>query len=107
SPQGLTMHWDGTAWSEITSPYNPSINSFQAIDGVASNDVWVVGGLISQSPPPSVLFRWDGTAWNNVAVPNVGMLNSVTALTSNDVWAVGVSGVVHWDGTAWSIAPSP
>src|SRR5207249_3972914 len=39
--------------------------------------------------------------------PNVGMLNSVTALASNDVWAVGVSGVIHWDGTAWSIVSSP
>jgi hypothetical protein len=63
--------------------------------------------------------RWDGATWNIVQTPNPGTelnhLNSVAALSTNDVWAVGLSTntfgasqtlVIHWDGTAWSEVPS-
>jgi hypothetical protein len=50
-----------------------------------------------------------GTGYNYLA--------SVSALTSNDVWAVGHNNTgafsinrtmtEHWDGTAWTVVPSP
>ncbi|MEO8288985.1 MAG: S-layer homology domain-containing protein [Chloroflexota bacterium] len=57
--------------------------------------------------------------WSVVPSPNVGTndnyLYSVTAISANDVWAVGAytgTGISltlteHWDGTQWSIVPSP
>jgi hypothetical protein len=57
--------------------------------------------------------------WSVVPSPNVGVgpnfLNGVTALSSNNVWAVGdyINGttqktlIEHWNGTAWDIVPSP
>ena len=57
--------------------------------------------------------------WNVVASPNVGnaqnYLNSVFAITPNDVWVVGTasgtasSGTLteHWNGMQWSVVPSP
>lgn len=58
--------------------------------------------------------------WQVVTSPNPQayfvLLQSVDALTSNDVWAVGYSGdnngnrqtlIEHWDGATWSIVPSP
>lgn len=49
--------------------------------------------------------------------PNVGPygngLFGVTAVTANDIWAVGefnntgATLTLHWNGTAWSVAPSP
>src|SRR4051794_16940934 len=99
------MHWDGGAWSEVSSPYNPAINSFQAVGAVAANDVWAVGRIISVSPSTSTIFRWDGSSWSNVPAPNAGLLSGVSAASANDVWAVGVSGKLHWDGSAWTLWP--
>ena len=52
-----------------------------------------------------------------VPSPNVGTtynyLNGVAAVSSNDIWAVGVSSgpyqmlIEHWDGSEWSVVPSP
>ena len=36
---------------------------------------------------------------------------SVSAVATDDVWAVGLRGLgtlaIHWDGTAWTIVPTP
>ena len=60
-----------------------------------------------------------GALYSNgiVPSPNVGTygnwLSGVTALASNDVWAVGSSNnytntlVLHWDGSSWSVVSSP
>jgi hypothetical protein len=63
--------------------------------------------------------HWDGTNWSVVPSPtptNGGELGSVTAVSSNDVWAAGnvldssgaaVAALVeHWDGASWSIVSS-
>ncbi|MFL5733291.1 MAG: S-layer homology domain-containing protein [Chloroflexia bacterium] len=61
-------------------------------------------------------------AWRATSSPNIGTtsdwLNGVSAISANDVWAVGywedytVAGgkrtlVEHWNGARWEIAPSP
>jgi hypothetical protein len=67
------------------------------------------------------MYHWDGTNWLSVSVPTVtgsidARLYGVTAISPNNVWAVGYSSnpgygqqtyIVHWDGTVWSIVPSP
>jgi hypothetical protein len=59
--------------------------------------------------------HWDGSAWSVIPSPNAGpaafssQLTAVTAVASNDVWAVGFTTdtlVEHWDGNHWGIVPS-
>lgn len=38
--------------------------------------------------------------------PADGILEDVAAVSSDDVWAVGID-VEHWDGSQWSVVPSP
>ncbi|HKP53774.1 MAG TPA: SBBP repeat-containing protein [Chloroflexia bacterium] len=119
-----TAHWDGTQWSEVSVPSPEALsNELYGIDAVSADDIWAVGvsrssGTISSAEP--LIFHWDGSAWTRVAAPPVqfGELRSVSALASNDVWAVGTqyyepaytdqgTFTIHWDGTAWSAVPSP
>src|SRR5439155_14251360 len=93
------------------------------IAAIAANDIWAVGyiqvGFSAQQP---LAIHWDGTSWSLVQTPSTSPANndvlwSVTALSSNDVWAVGnsvdrVSGnyntlIEHWNGNAWSVVASP
>src|SRR5439155_1501162 len=36
----FTLHWDGTAWSEVPSPNVDDANYLSAVDGATPNDVW-------------------------------------------------------------------
>jgi hypothetical protein len=61
-----------------------------------------------------------GSGWRISPSPSVGefdsLLQDVTALSANDIWAVGFYAdpaaqdrtlTMHWDGVQWSIVPSP
>jgi hypothetical protein len=63
--------------------------------------------------------HWNGTQWEVIPSPNVGpdhnILKAVTAISPNNVWAVGYYGPVgqgqalamHWNGLAWQVYPTP
>ncbi len=41
----LIEHWNGSSWSVVSSPSpDPNLNELHSIAGVASNDLWAVGG---------------------------------------------------------------
>jgi len=92
----IILHWDGTAWSTFLA----GTTYVTAIDGTASNDVWV-------GAYPGAMLHWDGTAWTTIAFPSELPANAISARTPDDAWAVGHAGmIVHWDGTAWTLMPS-
>jgi hypothetical protein len=111
--QTLAVHFNGTSWSVVPTPSPSGRNSFlNGVAAVASKDVWAVGSTGSQT----LIEHWNGTSWSVVSSPKLsqgGALTAVTAITSNNVWAVGFRDdftgdvVEHWDGTSWSIVSSP
>jgi hypothetical protein len=118
----LIIHWNGAAWSVVPNPTSPMpLNNLAALTVISANDIWTVGtGLIGDEAATATL-HWNGMAWSVVPSPNVGpevdnSLHGVTAITSNDVWAVGTQQptnltdpstlILHWNGSAWSIVPS-
>jgi hypothetical protein len=97
--QTLIEHWDGSAWQVVPSP-NPGAfsNELSGIVAVSANDVWAVGDR-ADSPsqqPQTLAEHWDGTSWSPVASANIGpngnFLNAVTAVSANDLVAVGYDG---------------
>jgi hypothetical protein len=125
--RSLIEHWNGTSWSVVPSP-NPAGKPDVQLNGVAAisaNDVWAVGhsGDPSFVPLQTLTEHWNGTSWSIIPSPSPGTYNgndltAVTAISSNDVWAVGwyQSGptgqeggalTMHWDGTSWTVVPNP
>jgi hypothetical protein len=116
----LTEHSSGGGFEIVPSP-NPDVPgadafSLQDVDGVSSNDVWAVGYAsdIQSIASRTLIEHWNGSAWQVVPSPNpAGTQNpnrlfGVSAISSNDVWAVGLSGyyprrtlILHWNGTRW------
>lgn len=118
----LAEHWDGTAWSIVATPNQPSIeNVLYSVSVASANDVWAVGSYIAgnYNGDNTLIEHWNGSAWSIIPSPHPGSGNSdlygVAAVTSSDVWAVGEYETAganqtlaeHWDGSAWSIAPTP
>ena len=122
-PQTLVEHWDGNAWSVVSSP-NPGgttyDNHLNGVAAVSSNNVWAVGGYSDGTRMRTLVEHWDGNAWNVVSSSSPGSLsndlNGVAVVSANNVWAVGyyqnVSGdyttlVEHWNGSIWLAVTSP
>jgi hypothetical protein len=117
------QHWDGARWSPIPDATTDlPVSLVRAGAAISPNDAWVVGfyalqddGLGRLQP---LFEHWDGHQWSVVQSPQVGgstLLLGVTAIASDDVWAVGRYSVgrddvhplvEHWDGTAWTIMPT-
>jgi hypothetical protein len=116
SSQTLALHWDGTAWSVVPTPSPGSAdNLLHSLAAVASNDIWAVGYYgNSSSTYLTMTMHWDGIKWSGVPSPNsdanINYLFGATALSTNDVWAVGAALdsptqllTMHWDGQAWNL----
>ena len=128
----LLEHWDGASWIRVPSP-NPGTaqrcgdrrytgNSLWGVAAISSTDVWAVGRICTWSTFQTLAEHWDGAAWTVIPSPNQpgadsSVLTSVTAISSNDVWAAGdfeprgtyiwLTLIEHWNGTNWSIVSSP
>ena len=113
SSGSLIEHWNGTAWSVVSSPALSDYGYLTGVTAVNSDDVWAVG-RDGRHPDP-VIENWNGTAWSEVSQPVGGYdasLNSVAAVSADDVWAVGETNLdqtvtEQWNGTSWTQVPSP
>jgi len=121
--QTLIEQWNGSAWSIIPSPNvgTTQTNELDAVTALSANDAWAVGIDIEQdgSTSQTLIEHWNGSTWSIVPGPNPGQdnyLNSVAAVASNSVWAVGrITGgypgdqtfIEHWNGKQWSQVSSP
>lgn len=125
--QPLLEHWNGKSWKLVTAP-TPSqtvSNYFNGVAALSATSIWVVGGSTTSSNTTVTLTeRLSSNTWKVVASPSPGTgnlgsaLNSVAAITSGNVWAVGQfypnssptseeTLVEHWTGTQWKVVTSP
>ena len=97
-------------WRKV--PHSSAEGTLKDVAVLGGGDAWAVG---EKHPPyesaDPVAEHWDGTSWKEVTVPDTptgtGSLDGVSAVASNDVWAVGDSTglgpvIRHWDGAAWT-----
>ncbi|MEK7648942.1 MAG: hypothetical protein AAB400_03425 [Patescibacteria group bacterium] len=90
---GLIAHYNGTAWTEVSSPHGDRIN---AIHMLSQSDGWAVGD-------GGKIIHYNGTAWSSAISPATDHLNSVYFLNPSDGWAVGAAGkIFRYNGVSWS-----
>jgi hypothetical protein len=112
-------HWDGERWSLVPAPDGTpnSTNVFYDVSARSGTDAWAVG---YQDTTGGAYFQpliehWDGTAWTVATSPPIPDDNSqllgVSALSANQVWAVGLNSLIeYWNGASWTVqtpAPKP
>ena len=120
----LAEHWNGSAWSIVATPNPGSLHDdLYSVSAITASDVWAVGAYEINTLGDARTFaeHWNGTKWTLLTStvnpnPSFSLLFAVTAVSSNDVWAVGTydsAGLMplaeHWNGTSWSwvIMPNP
>jgi hypothetical protein len=113
----LTLHWDGTAWSKVTTPTS----------GFSSSQLWgsSCSGpgaclTVGSGTQGGLAQRWDGTAWsvslrNGGSNPGSGLFGAACA-SGAVCMAVGsrattpdrgVTLADQWNGTRWSPLVTP
>ena len=123
----LIEHWDGKQWRVVPSPNGPDGKGvLNALAAISAHDIWAVGSFPDTKSGlfHPLLEHWDGTDWrivplegSSTATGTVGFFKAISALASNDVWAVGVGrnaneqrahGLIeHWNGSQWTPLPAP
>jgi len=123
----LMQHWDGNAWTIVSSPnVGTGNNHLNGITCTSSSDCWAVGyASLTNGTRQTLIEHWDGTSWAVVISPNTNaaqnnVLFEVTCVSASDCWAVGYYNtsnialpgnfqtlVERYDGTSWSIVSSP
>lgn len=116
----LIEHWNGAKWYVMPGPVpSQEGGGLSSVSVISANDIWAVGSYYNNGFTSYTLAaHWNGKQWNMISTPNPqssgNFLNSVVALSSNDVWAVGgsfsgpnaVTLIEHWNGTQWSVVNS-
>lgn len=83
----LAEHWDGTAWSVVSTPDpNGTGNALYALDAVSATSVYAVGQTGAAFPSQALIEHWDGTKWSQLASP-ADQAESLTTLgvTGSDI----------------------
>jgi hypothetical protein len=111
-------HWDGARWRVVPAdlPTGGSL-LLHAVSARDAGDAWAVGYVGHPFETSSAVEHWDGSAWTLVRSPDPAggsVLNDVSAVARDDVWAVGEiptlttrTVIERWDGSAWRLVPSP
>jgi hypothetical protein len=100
-------HWDGTDWR--TTEFEAGIQIHDAVV-LGAADAWFVGTKDTETGSDPIAEHYDGTRWTTMALP--GTANAISAVSANDIWAVGESGgqavgAMHWDGRSWRTVKLP
>ncbi|HUJ07169.1 MAG TPA: hypothetical protein VLX31_13765 [Streptosporangiaceae bacterium] len=106
SNRPLILHWDGTRWIQVPSPF--ARGQLHAVAATSATSAWAAGLTFARTRTSSLLLRWNGTRWTRVPCPGKG-LTGLTAITADSAWAVGTAGtgplILHWNGIRWKQQP--
>ena len=72
--QTMTLRWNGSVWSVVSSPNAGTASNFvTGVTAISATDVWLVGYYLSPSFEYLTLtMHWDGDEWSIVSSPSTG-----------------------------------
>jgi hypothetical protein len=108
----LIEHWNGTQWSvspgAINTTSSASSGRILSIAAISPTDVWALADVGQGKENAAEIEHFNGTQWSIVSLPVSAVLHGLSAVSANDVWAVGNQGLtLNWNGTQWSQVANP
>jgi hypothetical protein len=105
------VHWNGSRWREVRSPYIES----GIISALTLGPHGSGMALASATNGPPSLLLLGSSGWRRTRIRNPGGLNAITMLADGTAWAVGGVERAHaekclilrWDGRSWTRVASP
>ncbi|MFN0197604.1 MAG: hypothetical protein ACKVT0_12745 [Planctomycetaceae bacterium] len=105
---GLILRFDPEAqtFEQFETPGDQTIFG---IWGFSQNDIWAVGGLLSDQQFGGTIWHYDGNAWSVVDLSEqfpegYATVFKIWGRSPNELYAVGAAGLVlQYDGTTWTL----
>jgi hypothetical protein len=86
SSSGLyAVHWNGSAWRQVTVPGGRGFQPYQ-VAATNSSNVWIIGAVL-KTDQPEALIDSSGT-WHAMTLPAGTVTYGVTVLSSTDAWGL-------------------
>ncbi len=90
---GVSLHYDGTAWTRLDVP-----EWLVSVTTAASGDVVAVG----YQRDVGAAYKWEGTCWSPMDYEGMPLYD-VCADGEDGLYAVGIAGtIMKWDGSRWT-----
>jgi hypothetical protein len=127
--QPLIERWNGKVWQIVPSPFikdqvGSETNILHSVLAISKDNAWATGIYSNPRSQTALIEHWNGKQWSIVpgasipGTPQSANLTGITALSANNIWAVGTSIwsngydtfktlTEHWDGHMWHYVPSP
>jgi len=132
--QNQALHWNGTAWSVVTTPdpggtASDGDSALSAIRCASAHNCWAVGSYGAIAPGSALfneMLHWNGRKWSQAGVPDPGgtasgdfsELEAISCTSAASCWAAGSDGydgssaltsnqALHWNGHKWSAVAAP
>ena len=114
-PNRCFEHWDGRRCATDAGSWTGVFRGALGVCEDGAGGIWVLGGERTKAmarhhlPLRDALVHWDGTAWKRIAVPRGFLLSDLAAVSTDDVWLVGVNAsltrgvAMHWTGIRWRV----
>jgi hypothetical protein len=100
----LLLHWNGTAWRQVTSPA-PVAGALDAVTATATTG-WAVGYIPNgHIYPKSLALRLSGTTWSRAST-GPGIVMTGVVIAGRTPWVIGaaedLSEIGRWTGSTWT-----
>ena len=120
--QTLVLHWNGSAWSVVSSPNTSAVldNTLAAVSCVSSSFCSAVGYYDNGADLQPLSLTWNGSTWTSTPVPVPGSVYpsrffDVSCSSESLCFAVGSYTVgpddftltEMWNNSIWAITASP
>jgi len=128
----LVMHWDGSEWTVMDTPVQTGASGdfIWDVQAIAPDNVWFFGENLYDDSIVNdlgIAMHWDGSDFTFIDLPivndnsggfgNGNSLRAGSALSPNDIWAVGAAAdgdwlacgvwqIHHWNGLDWQHVPA-
>jgi hypothetical protein len=105
---GAIQHYNGAAWTAVTSPVTETLRAIDLLpDGSAG---WAAGGRTQcTGAPPSETctytgrtVRFDGAQWQAVPFPFADDLEYINIISAGEAWAASGVQIYHYINGAWT-----
>ncbi len=107
----LLLHWNGSAWSQVTTPGSVKDGVLTAVTATTSGG-WAVGYVSASAEVnyQTLVFRLSGSKWSRASTKlgNGVALTGVATTSKGTAWAIGnatgmiYGTVAHWNGKTWN-----